>query len=106
MSDTIYLVCGDVGEYSDRWTWIVAWYPTEDEAKAHVAALDADNAATLVALKALDDEWDYEDRAKVMATPLDPNRGDAYGGLPSYSVATIERGKWPFPLPPRGEVKA
>ena len=105
-ADTIYLVCGDVGEYSDRSTWIVAWYPTEDEAKAHVTALDESNIVAREKLEAWfgEEDCDYADdkRAAILATPLDPQREAYCGSLPTYSVAKIERGKWPFDLPPRG----
>lgn len=103
MTEIIYLVCGDVGEYSDHSSWTVAWYPTEDEAKAHVAALEEDNDAAATQLR----DWDYDrpwgEREAIVATPLDPDRSDYCGSLPTYSVAKIERGKWPFPLPPRGD---
>lgn len=37
----IWIVQGTSGEYSDRGEWIVDAWPTEDAAKARVAALDA-----------------------------------------------------------------
>jgi hypothetical protein len=94
VSDTIYVVCGSVGEYSDHTEWMVAWYSDESAAKAHADAAQAE-AEQLTSAKT--------DRYDATSTPLDPFRQRDYcGEWATYCVATIERGKWPFDLPPKG----
>lgn len=77
MSDLIYILVEGVGEYSDRSEEQIAWYIERADAEAHKAALEArqvaENAKQPIALKS-DHDW---------------------------SIATVERGKWPFPLPVR-----
>lgn len=40
MSDSVYIVCGDTGEYSDFQQWMVEAYLSEDAAKARVIELE------------------------------------------------------------------
>jgi hypothetical protein len=37
--DTIHLVCGTTGEYSDRYEWIVAAFSTEEAAQKYIDKL-------------------------------------------------------------------
>lgn len=102
MSDTIYVVCGSVGEYSDRSEWMVAWYTTRDEATAHAEAAEAEARDLAVKRQELM-EVDYLASCEPPHTPLDPFRDNDYcGQSATYGVAEIERGKWPFALPPKG----
>ena len=40
MTQTIYVVIGATGEYSDRLEWLVEAYPSEDAARARVVELE------------------------------------------------------------------
>ena len=103
MSDTIYVVCGSVGDYSDRTEWMVAWYSSEAEANAHREAASAE-AIDLAKKRQEAIEADAPGcfEPEFVRTAIDPFRDDFCGRAATYCVAKIERGKWPFNLPPKG----
>jgi hypothetical protein len=100
---TIYIVTGDVGEYSDRKTWVVPHaFRDEEQAKAHVAELDEEGARILSIIDyfhCVDVDGVVEGEGKdgvdvklpTKLVKLD-SRFRMYMGreLPSYSVEAIE----------------
>lgn len=103
--DTIYVVCGSVGDYSDRTEWMVAWYSSEADADAHREAASAE--AIELAKKrqeAIEAEAPGCFEPEFVRTAIVAFRDDFFDRPAFYWVAKIERGKWPFDLPPRGEV--
>lgn len=73
MSTTIFIIKGTTGEYSDRRTWMVRAYPTEQQAIDFVTAL-AEKAHELGVHSHGASEWDDDDGVKLKAMQeLDPN---------------------------------
>jgi hypothetical protein len=74
VSETVYIVFAWTGEYSDRSEWLVCWYESESEARAHARA------------------------AKLVGTtgpnPLDPKMQEDYAGRydSDYTVIAVPRG--------------
>ena len=109
--ETIYVVVGDDGECDDHVEWIVAWYPDKATAQAHADAATAE----VKRIHAPREEWERAlgphgyttGRSPPYPDPLPADRrfDKDISDTTSYSVATINRGKWPFDLPPRGEMK-
>ena len=85
MSHELWIVEGRSGQYSDRQTWPVCWFDTEEAAEAH--------AKTLQALSdGLDrDDWDARSANRDrMAAAGDPCWSD--WGDPAYYVYSIPAG--------------
>ncbi len=102
MSDTIYLVVGAAGCYSDSRTWTLAWYVRAADAHAHAEAAMAEASVIRARYETEDEDFDKPCgwRDALAKTAIDPLR-DSYdiGDGLAYSVVAIERGKWPFALP-------
>lgn len=108
--ETIYVVVGESGSYSDHTTWMVAWYLDKDRAEAHVAAATAEVSRIYAPIA----DWG---KARALCEPVtyltpypDPLPADVQfdpemGCFNTYSVAELVRGKWPFDLPAEGTVK-
>jgi hypothetical protein len=75
MSEKVYVVMGETGEYSDRAFWHVVAYRDEEAAKAHVQRAEAWLMKNGVHCDAPNPGGiDYEDReALVGQNPEDPN---------------------------------
>lgn len=89
MSDTIWLVEGFCGEYSDRREWIVAFCPTEDEARRLQDQLVADDAELTEDER---DTFSYDDDARRFSGKLkrDPQWRTCYGRT-EYRMYPVER---------------
>ena len=77
MSDTIYVIHGTTGEYSDRTEWTVFYANTEEDAQYWVRlltkqALEVESLITNE-LDGYYDRWSNEDRKKVEALTSDPD---------------------------------
>lgn len=90
----IWLVTGSCGEYSDRQDWTVCWFPTEEQAKAHAAACQAEDAAIEGDARY---EWRYQPDRQA-PVKLDPHWRTDYTGT-FYGVECVEPG-------PRGPLDA
>lgn len=104
MKDTIYVVHATVGVYSDRTEWLVAWYPTREDAEAHGALAQAEGARILAAISERELDYWSDEALALIRTELDPFRSLYCGDWPRYSVIALERGKWPYALPAEGTV--
>jgi hypothetical protein len=89
VSDSIFLVTGQCGEYSDRSEWIVCWFPTEAEAVAY-AELCRSQYLALTEDDKHELRWQDPNtfRSKVAA---DPYFTTDYTGT-TYDVQQCERG--------------
>lgn len=77
MTDTIYVVLGTTGEYSDRMEWVVRAFRNEKTAQDQVEFLTEKWAALKAGLERYTDE--YRNAEKAM-TEWDPNFYEDYTG--------------------------
>lgn len=85
----VYVVWGEVGEYSDKCHWFVAAYPDEETADHHVKV--AREAWEKAKEEAEDEEWGWcytvsEEFIKIF--PFDRNTRESYGD-PKWYVAKV-----------------
>lgn len=100
MNDTIYLVVGKCGIYSDRTEWIVAWYEKDSDAHEHASAAKAEGLK-IADEAAKNDGYPPLDAPNYGRTQLDPFR-EWYCGGQDYAALDPLHVKWPFPLPEGG----
>ena len=86
----IYLVTGEMGEYSDRMEWLVCAYASRELAEKHMRAANAWIEDT----KSKYDDWfDFRNavREKETSSPYDPGLEDVYSldGV-EYCVSGVE----------------
>ena len=84
MTNTIYIVEGHTGEYSDRQDWPVAWTETEAEAIALRDRLQRENDGLT------DEDREYQNRASTLSKLTDKSWSQDYNGT-KYTVYALER---------------
>ena len=96
MSQTIYVVLGSTGEYSDRGEWLSKAFHTEAEARAFVAFLTEKRQQIAVDHVRLD--WELRSGVEEKMRAFDPNYQEDYTGTrwfvsPVELVASAEAGQ-------------
>lgn len=91
MSQTLYVVMGSCGEYSDRTEWPVRAFVDELKAQEHVAKADgyAREHALSSSSAIIDQDWSSSRSAAVAANPYDRNMGMDYTGV-SYYIMQVD----------------
>lgn len=90
--ETVYVVGGTVGEWSDRSEWTVGVWVCETDAKAFVEKIGALGRVFEQAIqKRNDDDWSDESEAAVVTAEaecraVDPGWSDYCGDAPRYTV--------------------
>lgn len=84
-SETIYVVTGSTGEYSDRSEWLVYAFHTEEAAQAYVDLLGVERQ------KLPQRSWDWNDDQKIELAmrAFDPRFSEDYTGT-SWFVQAVE----------------
>lgn len=85
MTESIWVLFGTTGEYSDRSEWVVRGYTSQEDAEADCAALNA------IAKDIRANSNRYSDRSDAVAerlTPHDANASMDYTGT-DYSVSEV-----------------